>query len=93
MPEYYDLLDILQDPDHEEYEETISWLKGHLKNYYPYDPEAFELEKVREQQTCLVHHAPGQTGKASCLNDVFSENKIFRREQEYQRRVIMVWGI
>ncbi len=44
---YYELLDILQDPDHEEYEETISWLKGHLKNYYPYDPEAFDPEKVR----------------------------------------------
>lgn len=47
VPGYYELLDILQDPEHEEYEETISWLKGHLKNYYPYDPEAFELEKVR----------------------------------------------
>lgn len=47
IPGYYELLEILKNPEHEEYEEMISWLKGHLKNYYPYDPEAFEPEKVR----------------------------------------------
>ncbi|MBS3780649.1 MAG: plasmid pRiA4b ORF-3 family protein [Desulfovermiculus sp.] len=44
---YYELLDILKDPKHEEYEEMISWLKGHFKNYHPYDPEVFKPEKVR----------------------------------------------
>lgn len=46
-----------------------------------------------EQQKCFVLYAPGQTGKASCLKDVFSEEKIFRGEQEYQGREIMVLGM
>lgn len=47
VPGYYDLLEILKDPDHEEYEEMVSWLKGHLKKYYPYHPDEFQPEKVR----------------------------------------------
>ena len=47
IPGYYSIIAILQNPDHEEYEDTVTWLKGHAKNYYPFDPEAFIPEKVR----------------------------------------------
>jgi hypothetical protein len=43
---YYNLLEILRDPTHPEYKENIAWLKGHAKNYYPYDPEKFNSEEV-----------------------------------------------
>ncbi len=46
IPGYYHLLEVIKNPKHEEYEDFISWLKGHAKNYYPYDPEKFEPEKV-----------------------------------------------
>jgi hypothetical protein len=36
----------LQDPKHAEYEENVAWLKGHAKNYYPYDPDKFSLDEV-----------------------------------------------
>jgi hypothetical protein len=45
-PGYYHLLDIINDLRHEEYEETIEWLKGHVGNYYPYKPDAFNPQKV-----------------------------------------------
>ena len=44
---YYNLLEILADPEHEEYEGMVSWLTGHAKNYWPYDPARFEREAVR----------------------------------------------
>ena len=44
---YYQLLDILNDPDHEDHQEMVAWLKGHLKKYYPYNPDEFRPEKVR----------------------------------------------
>ncbi len=47
VPGYYNLLEIIKDPGHGEYEQTIGWLKGHAKKYYPYDPEEFHPEKVR----------------------------------------------
>ncbi len=43
---YYNLLDILQDKDHEEYGDMNQWLKGHAKNYYPYNPEYFNPDEV-----------------------------------------------
>ena len=46
VPGYYHLLKVIKNPKHKEYEDFISWLKGHAKNYYPYDPEKFEPEKV-----------------------------------------------
>jgi hypothetical protein len=46
VPGYYHLLKVIGNPKHKEYEDFISWLKGHAKNYYPYDPEKFEPEKV-----------------------------------------------
>lgn len=44
---YYRVVKILQDPKHDEYKEHIEWLKGHAKNYYPYDPDEFIPDKVR----------------------------------------------
>jgi hypothetical protein len=44
---YYHLLEILRDPNHVEHEENIDWLKGHAKNYCPYDPEEFDCKGVR----------------------------------------------
>jgi hypothetical protein len=46
VPGYDQLLETLADPAHEEYQQTIEWLKGHLKNYHPYHPDAFEPGKV-----------------------------------------------
>jgi hypothetical protein len=44
---FYDLLEILKDPDHDEHEEMVDWLKNHQKKYYPYDPEFFDPAKVK----------------------------------------------
>jgi len=46
VPGYHRVLDILRHPSDGEYQETIAWLKGHTKNYYPYDPGAFHPEQV-----------------------------------------------
>jgi hypothetical protein len=43
---YYELLKILSDRDHPEYEDYIEWLKGHAKNYFPYEPNNFDPGKV-----------------------------------------------
>jgi hypothetical protein len=37
---YYELLEVLRDPEHEEYEERLEWLGGE------FDPEALDLEEV-----------------------------------------------
>ena len=47
VPGYDRVVDILNNPRHGDYRDTIAWLKGHAKNYYPYDPEAFHPEQVR----------------------------------------------
>jgi hypothetical protein len=44
---YYRLVKILQDPNHDEYEEYVEWLKGHAKNYHPYKPDEFNPDKIR----------------------------------------------
>ncbi|MBM4305550.1 MAG: plasmid pRiA4b ORF-3 family protein [Deltaproteobacteria bacterium] len=46
IPGYYDLLNVIKNPKHDEYDEMIAWLKGHAKNYYPYDPDRFNPEQV-----------------------------------------------
>jgi len=43
---YYELIQILKNPKHPEYRDHIEWLKGHAKNYYPYEPDQFNPEKV-----------------------------------------------
>jgi len=45
-PGYFHLLDVIKDPKHEEYEDMIDWLKGHVVNYYPYNPDNFDPQKV-----------------------------------------------
>ena len=39
---YAELLEIIKDPEHEEYEERMEWLGGEL------DPEAFDVDQVNE---------------------------------------------
>lgn len=46
IPGYYRLVDILSDPEDPEYQEMVEWLKGHAKNYYPYDPDYFDPVSV-----------------------------------------------
>jgi len=46
VPGYYQFLEIIKNPAHHEYRDTIDWLKGHAKNYYPYDPDGFDPEQV-----------------------------------------------
>ncbi|MCF7708665.1 MAG: plasmid pRiA4b ORF-3 family protein [Verrucomicrobia bacterium] len=46
-PGYYELLETLQNPEHEEYEDSVDWLKNHLKNYHPFNPDEFSPSKVR----------------------------------------------
>ncbi|MFQ6027294.1 MAG: plasmid pRiA4b ORF-3 family protein [Dehalococcoidia bacterium] len=36
------LLEIISDPDHEEYQERIDWLGG------PFDPEAFDVDEINQ---------------------------------------------
>lgn len=47
VPGYYRMLEALANPDDEEHEEMGAWLKHHAKNYYPYDPAAFDPRKVK----------------------------------------------
>ena len=42
VPGYYQFLDVLSDPDHEEYEEMLEWYGGE------FDPQSFDLEAVSE---------------------------------------------
>lgn len=42
LPGYERLLEILQDPEHEEHEEMLEWLGG------PFDPEAFDLDSTNK---------------------------------------------
>ena len=46
VPGYYELVEILKNPKHPEFRDHIGWLKGHAKNYYPYEPDQFNPEKV-----------------------------------------------
>ncbi len=47
IPGYYNLLEVLGNPEHEEYEEMVYWLSNHANNYHPYDPDHFEPGKVK----------------------------------------------
>ncbi|WP_028863867.1 plasmid pRiA4b ORF-3 family protein [Psychromonas aquimarina] len=45
---YQNLLEILSNQGHEEFVETVEWLKnGHAKKYWPYKPESFSAKKVK----------------------------------------------
>lgn len=43
---YRHLLGVLRNPKHKDYQDTIAWLKGHAKNYHPFQPEVFNPAKV-----------------------------------------------
>lgn len=45
-PGYKRLLEVLMSPGTEEYKDMNSWLKGHVKNYFPYKPESFDPKEV-----------------------------------------------
>lgn len=44
---YQDLLEIINTPTHEEYSNNVEWLKGHAKNYWPFDSEKFNRKSVK----------------------------------------------
>ncbi|MBN1356918.1 plasmid pRiA4b ORF-3 family protein [bacterium] len=44
---YENMLKILADPSHEEYQSYETWLSGHARNYWPYDPAHFDPEAVK----------------------------------------------
>jgi hypothetical protein len=44
---YAELVKILKNPGHKRYAEMASWLRGHAKNYWPFDPLAFNPRRVR----------------------------------------------
>lgn len=44
---YTRLLEILKDQADPEHEMMNEWLKGHAKNYYPFDPKDFDPKKVK----------------------------------------------
>ena len=46
LPGFYDLLDILKDQNHAEYEDMQDWLKNHAKDYTPYDPDHFDPAEI-----------------------------------------------
>lgn len=43
---YTQLLEILGNPEHVEFDEMNQWLKGHHKNYFPFNPEEFDPKRV-----------------------------------------------
>jgi hypothetical protein len=46
VPGYSELVEVLQDPKHPEYDGYIGWLKGHVKSYHPYHQDEFDPDKV-----------------------------------------------
>lgn len=42
VPGYYSFLEVLANPENEEYADTVEWLKNHAENYYPYRPDSFD---------------------------------------------------
>jgi|GEM_PF-2120314 len=47
VPGYYELLKILKSGKGKEYKEKVWWLKNHIVNYYPYNPDSFDSKKVK----------------------------------------------
>jgi hypothetical protein len=44
---YAELLEVIRDPDHEEYLDTITWLGGH------FDPDEFDTEAVNQRLSSM----------------------------------------
>lgn len=45
-PGYEHLLNVLGDQHHEEHDDMVNWLKSHARNYYPFDPAAFDASNI-----------------------------------------------
>ena len=50
VPGYYNLLEALRDPNHDEHEELLGWVGGE------FDPEAFSVEDVNRRLAPLQRH-------------------------------------
>src|SRR3989442_8347000 len=50
VPGYYNLLEALRDPNHDEHEELLGWVGGE------FDPEAFSVEAVNRRLAPLQRH-------------------------------------
>jgi Plasmid pRiA4b ORF-3-like protein len=46
---YYNLLEAIRDPDHEEHEEMLEWIGGEI------DPDAFSIDEVNERLKPFQH--------------------------------------
>ncbi len=44
---YYELLKILSNPDHAEYDDYLEWLEGFAKNGHPFEPGRFNPDEVK----------------------------------------------
>ncbi len=51
VPGYYEKLECLRDPDHDEHEETKAWIEGMTGG--PFDPDAFDLDAVNRTLKAL----------------------------------------
>ena len=47
VPGYYNLLEILADPNDDEYEDTVTWLDGEVTRYHPFKPDKFDPKQVK----------------------------------------------
>ncbi|MGQ0654682.1 MAG: plasmid pRiA4b ORF-3 family protein [Betaproteobacteria bacterium] len=47
VPGYEHLVEVLRRPKHPEHAESVEWLKGHARNYHPFDPDRFNARTVR----------------------------------------------
>lgn len=43
---YEELLEILDDPNHADFEGMNTWLRSHAKNYHPFNPDSFDPAQV-----------------------------------------------
>lgn len=46
IPGYYRLIEVLSNPEDEEYKNMVYWLSNHAINFHPYKPEIFDPKKV-----------------------------------------------
>ncbi len=44
---YYELLEIVKDPKHPEYDSMREWLDGHAQSYWPDNPDDFDPQSVK----------------------------------------------
>jgi hypothetical protein len=47
VPGYEHLLNVLSNPDSQEYQDMTDWLKNHVKKYHTYKPDQFNPRKVK----------------------------------------------